>query len=349
MVARYRRLLRKSVAAMVAAVEIYNKPDFKYREETFSILAMNAWELLLKSFVLHCSGNRPSALYVRERRTLKDGTKSKRTYLKKNRSGNSLTIGWRKTLDTIESKKWHHFHNAVPTNLVALQEIRDNSLHLSNDSRGIAEIVQQLGSASVSNYVKLIREWFGDDLREYDFYLMPLAFFRGTSPATMIHLNSDEMRVVDTIAALSEDSGPNQGEYRVLLEMEVRLKSTTDPSAVRLARGTDKDAIPVFLKEEDIRERYPWDFKELTSRLRQRYKNFKANSTYHAIRQPLEDDTRYAIRRFLDPGNLRSSKKILYAPAILNEFDKHYTKGNSSRHGKGRPHHQGRPVLRRSS
>ena len=41
---RSERLYRKAEAAMMAAIEIYNKPDFKYREETFAILALNSWE-----------------------------------------------------------------------------------------------------------------------------------------------------------------------------------------------------------------------------------------------------------------------------------------------------------------
>jgi len=34
---------KKAEAALLAAIEIYNKPTFLYREETFSILALNAW------------------------------------------------------------------------------------------------------------------------------------------------------------------------------------------------------------------------------------------------------------------------------------------------------------------
>ena len=45
---KYKSLLDKSLAAAVSAIEVYNKPDFKYREETFAILMVNAWELLLK-------------------------------------------------------------------------------------------------------------------------------------------------------------------------------------------------------------------------------------------------------------------------------------------------------------
>lgn len=50
--ARCQHLLEKSVHAALSAIEIYNKPDFKYREESFYILMVNAWELLLKARIL---------------------------------------------------------------------------------------------------------------------------------------------------------------------------------------------------------------------------------------------------------------------------------------------------------
>ena len=48
----YRGLLDKPIASMLSAIEVYNKPNFQYREETFAILAVNAWELLLKAIIL---------------------------------------------------------------------------------------------------------------------------------------------------------------------------------------------------------------------------------------------------------------------------------------------------------
>ena len=38
----YRSLLDKSINSMLSAIEIYNKPNFSYREETFAILAINS-------------------------------------------------------------------------------------------------------------------------------------------------------------------------------------------------------------------------------------------------------------------------------------------------------------------
>ncbi|MCB0737557.1 MAG: hypothetical protein KDC92_08595 [Bacteroidetes bacterium] len=50
--ARCQRILEKSVQTALSAIEIYSKPDFNYREESFSILMVNAWELLLKARIL---------------------------------------------------------------------------------------------------------------------------------------------------------------------------------------------------------------------------------------------------------------------------------------------------------
>ena len=66
MKSRSRLMLEKSVAAMLSAIEIYNKLDFKYREETFAVLCINAWELLLKAKLLNLANNKLTALYAME-------------------------------------------------------------------------------------------------------------------------------------------------------------------------------------------------------------------------------------------------------------------------------------------
>jgi hypothetical protein len=42
---------------LISAIEIYNKPAFAYREETFAILALNAWEISLKAELLNLRNN----------------------------------------------------------------------------------------------------------------------------------------------------------------------------------------------------------------------------------------------------------------------------------------------------
>jgi hypothetical protein len=62
--ARYHSLLEKSTQAALSAIEVYNKPDFKYREERFSIFMVNAWEVLLKAKILKDNNNKLKSIYV---------------------------------------------------------------------------------------------------------------------------------------------------------------------------------------------------------------------------------------------------------------------------------------------
>src|ERR1044071_7924716 len=60
----YRHLLRNSKSALLAAIEIYNKPRIEYRDECFVILLLNSWELFLKAIISKNSGT----IFYRKRR-----------------------------------------------------------------------------------------------------------------------------------------------------------------------------------------------------------------------------------------------------------------------------------------
>ena len=102
MKSRSKELLDRAIAATVAAIEIYNKPDFPYRSETFCILAINGWELLLKAKWLKENGNKIQSLYVKEHGTNSDGSKSKRKTIKRTRARIPFTHG----LDYLAKKNW---------------------------------------------------------------------------------------------------------------------------------------------------------------------------------------------------------------------------------------------------
>jgi hypothetical protein len=209
-------MLEKSIAAMLSAIEIYNKPDFKYREETFSVLCINSWELLLKAKVLNLASNKPASLYAMELRTLKSGKKSTVRRPKKNRSGNPMSISLFETYRVVHEDYGVKINRAVSDNLVALTEIRDNSIHFVNDDLLLSLKIQELGSASLQNYLHLVSSWFGDVLSGYNFYLMPLSFFRNFNEAPGVSLNSSEKKVLNYIKKSEEpyDKSEKVGDYR---------------------------------------------------------------------------------------------------------------------------------------
>jgi hypothetical protein len=56
--------MRNAKAAMLAAIELYNKPSVAYRDDTVAILLVNAWELLLKALL---SKSKQSIFYPKQR------------------------------------------------------------------------------------------------------------------------------------------------------------------------------------------------------------------------------------------------------------------------------------------
>lgn len=328
MKSRSRLMLEKSVAAMLSAIEIYNKPDFKYREETFSVLCVNSWELLFKAKVLNLASNKLSALFIMEQRILKSGKKSNVKRPKLNRSGNQMSISLFEAYRITTEEYGVKVDKAVSDNLIALTEIRDNSIHFVNDDLLLSLKVQELGSASLQNYLHLVSVWFGDVLSGYNFYLMPLSFFRDFAEAPGVSLNTSERKVLEYIRKSEEayDRDDDIGDYNLTLRIDVKFQKVKSSSGLPVQVTNDPGATFVNLSEEDFADKYPWDYDVLSTRLSKRYSDFKMNAAYHKLRKKLEKDKRFAYQRFLNPKNREGGKKTFYNPNILKEFDKRYTK-----------------------
>ncbi len=324
---RYAKLLETSEAALVSAIEIYNKPDFKYREETFAILALNAWELLLKAKLLAENKNHAPCLYMYEHRPKADGSPSEKWYIRRNRAGNPYTIGLRRAIALLENRHSVRLDNALKANLDALIEIRDNAVHFVNVGLDLYKQVLEVGTATIRNYVTLAKRWFARDLSQYHFFLMPLGFLRANSAGTALLLNPQEKNVVNYLADLvaRSEQSPNT-DFHVSLTVNLSFQRSKADTASAVVVTNDPTATPVTLTEENVRERYPWDYRELTRRLNNRYIDFKVNQKYHDLRKPLMKDQRYVSRRYLDPGNPRSAKKDFYSPNVFSVFDRHYTR-----------------------
>ena len=161
-------------------------------------------------------------------------------------------------------------------------------------------------------------------------HLMPLTFMALPSSVKGSLLNKQESNFLKFMNSVDADNVDPEGLYSVSVNVELKFTRSKSKDASPVQITGDSSALPVKLTEEDIRERYPWAYATLTDRCRQRYENFKVNQQYHGLRKQLETDDRFGRSRFLDPGNVRSSKKIFYNPNIMTELDKHYKKSEPS-------------------
>lgn len=323
MKARFQELLDRAIAAMLAAIEVYNKPNFPYRAEAFAALAVNAWELLLKAKWLVEHHNVVSCLLVRQ--APKSANKpARKPRIKKSRSGSPITHSADYLAKKLVEKRL--LDEAASKNLEAMIELRDCVVHFYNQSPLFAQRLQELGAASVKNFAAAVADWFQRDLAEFKFFLMPLSFVELPESTEAVVLNPHENNFLAFVDSLEPKASDPSSRYSVTVNVEVRFTKSKAKDALAVQVTDDPNAPAVRLTDEQIQEKYPWDYVKLTEECKKRYENFKVNRDYHARRKAFSGDKRYCHVRELDPGNPKSARKPFFNPNILKEFDKHFTR-----------------------
>ena len=307
---------------MISAIEIYNKPDFKYREETFAILAINSWELLLKAKWLKDNDNKIRSLYVFEKVKKKNGELSKKSVIKETDCGNPFTHSLDFLAKKLEESKV--LHSLAKQNIDALREIRDSSVHFYNRNNLFAIRLQEVGSACVKNFAQTTKTWFDHDLSKYNFYLMPLAFMNSGADMKLVELNKEEANLVKYISLLEAANDPNS-EFSVSVNVELNFSKSKAKEALEVQITNDPNAPKVQFTDAQMKGKYPLKYETLTDRCRKRYSDFKVNSKYHEIRMPLHGNPKYSITRKLDPDNPKSSKQEWFSEAVFTALDNHYS------------------------
>jgi hypothetical protein len=243
--------------------------DFRYREEAFAVLAINGWELLLKSKWLSDHGNDVTALYVREQSKSKVTITRKKSRIKRTRSGNPFTH----SLDSIAKKLVESgaLDANAWKNLEALLELRDSAIHFYNRSPVFAQRLQEIGAASIKNFAAATADWFKRDLSEFNFYLMPLSFVRLPTRTESVVLNPEEENFLAFVESLEAKQDDPAARYSVSVNVEIKFTRSKAKDALGVQITNNPNAPEVRLTEEQIREKYPWDYEELTTECRKRY------------------------------------------------------------------------------
>lgn len=328
--AKCHALVDKAIAAGLSAIEVYNKPSFVYREETFAILMINAWELLLKARILQLNRNKLKSILHLEHKVNRDGTKSKIAHPKVNRSGNRMTIGLSRAVGLLRNDTTDPLPIEIVENIAMLEEIRDNSIHFHNSHIGLSAKIQEVGTASLRNFVQLGQRWFDCDLSKHNFYLMPMSFHHETDVIQSFSIQPLSKQLSNLVAYFGrvgkQYPSDESRDFNIALRMEAKFVRTSSPDAIKVQFTKDANAPQITVTEEDALKRFPLDYVTLTNELKERFADFKANGHYHTIRKGLEKQGRFCRVRLLDPDNPKSAKKSFYSAEIVREFDAHYIK-----------------------
>lgn len=208
----YRRLLEHSKQAMIAAVELYNKPNFTHREPILSMLLVNAWEL---AFLAVLSKNRM------------------RIFAPKKRNEPLRTLNFDESL---ESAKKHLPHSMDKTALLAniklLRRYRNEATHYYKDAQS-QHAIYAIAQASIKNFRDFVVEIFEQDIsNEVNLVLLPLTFnqppdfveyFRNVSKASYSPF------VKELFAVLQELGNIGNSEHsRLITRCYIKLESAKD-------------------------------------------------------------------------------------------------------------------------
>ena len=208
----YKKLLGNSKAAIMAAIEIYNKPMFQYRDECTVILLLNAWELLLKAIL---SKNKKSVFYP------------------KKRNQPYRTLSWQDALSRAED----YFPSTIPhlpiqRNLELLGTYRDNSVHFYN-AKDFGVVLYALAQTSIVNFRDLLQNSFGINLADQiNWQLLPIGI---RPPVDIVSYISDKSNAktktavrqfLSELAKMVEElKAANQDTERLLSIFDVKLES----------------------------------------------------------------------------------------------------------------------------
>jgi hypothetical protein len=281
------KLLDSSLQSALAAIEIYNKPDFRLGEECFVILCIKSWESLLKAKIVLGANGDFQPIYA----SGKDGRP------KTGRSGNKITI------DVLQAAKQLSMDAAIEENLRALVEIRDTAVHLFLDDESIKYLVFTLGAASLQNYQSLASEWFNRSLLDYNFYILPLAFAYGFQTLSPLDLEGKPEAVANLLRQVSEtrERISQNGGYHFVCELQTSLvsaKKLVGDADITAAVNPDA-AMGFVLKWQRPIDKYPYSYSELFQRVKIARPLTKQSEVNGLIkRHEMKNNLRYSYYNF---------------------------------------------------
>lgn len=324
-----RSLLLNSKSAILAAIEIHNKPLFPYRYEVSVLLVINAWELLLKAYIYK--------FLKGVRLFLRDG----------------MTKPFRDCVSCVANNLGKEFQ-AMEESLSLLYKYRNSVAHFYSENLDL--VLYSLLKANVAFYVEFINNHFHLDLsKETNLILLPIGFSKPYSPIDFLYNNSSLVsapeEVRNFIQGIVESSQRLQAagiedsilvEFKMSLVNEKRIKNAdlvaainnteTQSNVIAIQNSLDNIRITTNPNAKEYRvsedDLYGKVFTEthavVVDEARRRFTDFLQNKKFNGLMAQFREDKTLFRPRYLDPTNPKSLKKDFYSKGVYDELAKHY-------------------------
>jgi hypothetical protein len=324
-----RSLLWNSRAALLAAVEIHNKPVFPYRYEVCTLLVINGWELLLKAYI--------KRYLPRVKIVQKNGTS--KPFLE--------------CVGCIAATLGNGFE-VIRHNLELLYEYRNHIAHFFPED--IDPLLFALLRKSVALYINFLANEFDIPLSVENLVLLPIGLGGPpVSPLDFMTKKSQEAeaspearRLIASVMRSTEElSGKGIDEcvfvpVTISLVNENRVKNADVVAAINNSQPQgntiavynfvssghiveDPDARTVHIEEESLfKNVYTETYQDVIENGAALFADFVRNSQFNHIMADIKQNPTLHRRRYLNVQNLRGSYKDYYSKAVYSELAKHY-------------------------
>lgn len=315
-----KKLSDNSIAAMLAAIEIYNKPQTVYREQVVTVLVMNSWELLLKAVLRKAKRNifykkKPGEDY--RSLSLDDCIKEMDKYAL-----------WPSTVDRY----------GVQANLQVLADYRNKIIHLYV-AEDLNNILYMFLQQNILNYRDLALAVFEKDLADsITWTLLPLA---ANTPNEIIRSLkvSEDGKSTQVVEEFFRDLRKIIGEAEAVgadMERIAVIQETNLLSGKKISRADFEVAInqgaptTIVQRKVDPNDTHPFSARGLVERANEARKNGRKLTMYDltcmAWRHGLREDTKYAWRGKHNPSWVWSGDALSF---LKNQSDEQYEEARS--------------------
>lgn len=325
-----RSLVENSKAAIFSCIELHNKPIFSYRYETCIILNINAWELLLKAYLLK---NCPDvSIYL----------------------DNETTKPFEKCVDYVLSDLGGNKFLVEKENLMLLYYYRCNVIHFYKGD--LESVLCSILSKNILMYSKFLHTYFEIDIAsECNLILLPIGFKPITSPIDFLSKKSNVKEASDAVCSFimnimkSTNLLANEGisetvffGFTMKVENENRLSNadiiagiTKDDAEASLkvnnviadsVRITDEDsAKKISIDEESVfKSIYTQEYSMIIKTCKNRFKDFKQNKGFNDNMKKMKNNPTYHKARYLDVAKQSGTSKNYYTVAVYDFLAQFY-------------------------
>lgn len=312
------KLLDKSLSSALTAIEIYNKPNILYREETFAILMINAYELLFKSKIVDDSKTIKS-IYVYEKKKLVNDTSSKREYIKRNRINEPYTKDINKLMNILKSQK--KISQNIYENVQLLIEIRDNAVHFLNDTSKLKYKLYTICVATVKNYYRLIEKWFESfDISNYDFFITPINFSGINEEIDPLTLELSQKNFLNYLD-MATSAADTKDEFDICIKTELKFVKVETDETLLIKYASEGRKIDVEINDELFKKMYPYDYGQIIKKIKNKYPQIKVNNEFNAAKKKLQDEEICCKARYLDPDKKGMSRYYYNSNFVKKIYD----------------------------